>query len=136
MVDLSSSHGTYIIKIESNGIYTELFDMFNESGVQKWVNEMKHSIKQFSGAPFTLLVNEQAAKGATPEALAIANQYNEWLNQQKLIAKAVIYGAEIFKQIDITHLPARQQQNVRFFDKCDLARQWLKQEKALYLASV
>ena len=128
LTDLLTCHGHFIIEVEDNHIYTELYESFNDVGVQRWIDGMKLAIEQMAGKPFTILVNEKAATGATPEALALANEYNEWLNQQALIAKAVVYSEEVFKQIDISNLPARKQQNIQFFDDTQAADSWLAEE--------
>lgn len=128
MTDLLTCHGRFFIEVNGNHIYTELHESFNDVGVQHWIDDMKQAIKQMAGKPFTILVNETAATGATPEALELANEYNEWLNQQALIAKAVVYSEEVFKQIDISNLPARKQQNIQFFDDTQMADNWLTEE--------
>lgn len=124
------SHGQYKINVEGCHIHTQLFDAFNEVGVSQWINAMKDAIAGLSGQPFTILVNEKAATGATPGALKLANEYNEWLNDQTLVAKAVVYSNAIYKAIDELHLPARKRQNIKFFDDVSLAQNWLKEELA------
>lgn len=126
---MESRHGKFTIEIDNGSIVTHLYGSFNEAGVTAWAESLKETVSLFNGSPFTLLVNEMGARGATPEALAVSNDFNTWLNSKPMIAKAVVYSAEIFKEIDDKNIPARKQQNIKFFYELDLAKQWLTQEQ-------
>lgn len=122
---MSKKHGDYTISVEGQLIYTSLNGSFNEYGVSCWITAIKSTIAQFNGQAFTMLVNELNAQGATPEALNVANEYNEWLSTQNMKAKAVVYSSDTLKDIDEKRLPSRKKQNVRFFSSIADARQWL-----------
>lgn len=121
-------HGKYEISVRDYQITTTLFGSYNTQGIEAWISEMKKSILSFSGEPFVILVNELEATGATPEALERGNEYNEWLNHQSLVAKAVVYSEDIYEEIDKKSLPARSQQNIKFFKKVKDAQLWLNNE--------
>jgi len=125
---MQSAHGKFKISVNENQISTKLLGSYNTQGIEAWISEMKKTISSFSGAPFTILVDEIGAKGATPQALAKGNEYNEWLNHQNLVAKAVIYGESIYKEIDNKSLPARAKQNIKFFETVEDAQCWLLEQ--------
>ncbi|NMP32699.1 hypothetical protein HII17_14145 [Thalassotalea sp. M1531] len=127
-LSIETGHGSYSIEVKENHIYTQLNGAFNEQGVSNWVQEMKKVIASLSPEPFTILVDELKATGATPQALKLANAYNQWLNKKPLIAKAVVYSGDMFKAIDIKNLPARQEQNIKFFNNSQDAKVWLDKE--------
>ena len=102
------SHGTYSIEIKDNLIITTLTDSFDLAGLTRWVNAVKQAIESFNKHPFMMLVNELNATEATPDALAAANEYNQWLSEQYLVAKAVVYASDIYREIDKQNLPARK----------------------------
>lgn len=127
---MESPHGKFKITVDKNQITTELSGSFNAQGIENWIGEMKQTISSFTGKPFTILVNELAAKGATPDALEKANQYNDWLNSQNLVAKAVVYSELIYREIDKKSLPARAHQNIEFFSATNDAQQWIDDQWA------
>jgi len=125
---MNTIHGTYTISVSNNTIYTTLSGSFNEFGVKAWACGMKKAIKAFNGEQFSMLVDELKAEGATPEALAEGEKYNQWLNQQKIKAKAVVYPSEMLRDIDVKNLPARAKQPIKLFLDLDEARNWLNQQ--------
>ena len=129
------ANGKFQITINEHVISTILFESFNPEGISLWITAMKEAINSFQGKPFSLLVNELEATGATPDALALANSYNHWLNEQNLIAKAVIYSANIYKEIDKKALPSRKHQNIAFFNDPEQAAAWLEAQWHLHIRS-
>lgn len=126
---MESADGKYSIEIQGSLIYTKLSESFNHEGISLWINEMKEAINSLNGHSFIMLVDELSATGATPEALELANNYNQWLNSQALKAKAVVYSSTIYREIDISKLTARKDQNIAFFDNMSDAKTWLQQYK-------
>jgi hypothetical protein len=126
---MESADGKYSIEIQGSLIYTKLSESFNHEGISLWINEMKEAINSLNGHSFIMLVDELSATGATPEALELANHYNKWLNSQALKAKAVVYSSKIYREIDISKLTARKEQNIAFFDNISDAKIWLQQYK-------
>ncbi len=122
---LEQPHGHFTVLIEDGIIYTQLEGDFNEQGVIAWADELKAAIKTFNGEPFLMLVDEMLAPSATPGALKEGNNYNQWLNEQNMLAKAVVYSSSMLRDIDIKHLPARTKQNIAYFDNLASAKKWL-----------
>ncbi|WP_286266623.1 hypothetical protein [Thalassotalea atypica] len=127
------AHGEFDIYInqqyDTAMVCTRLSDSFNAEGFKLWMEAMKLTITSLQGQPFVMLVDELSATGATPEALELANKYNTWLNSQAMIAKAVVYSAPIYREIDKKNIPARQAQNIKFFEKVSTAKAWLAQQE-------
>ena len=122
------AHGKFEVTVQNKLIYTVFNGSFNEHGIIAWHNSIKDIINSFDGQPFSMLINELNASGATPKALAAGNKYNEWLNQQNLIAKAMVYSSDMLRDIDTMHLPARIEQNIEFFYTIADAEEWLESQ--------
>ena len=128
------AHGEFDVSVMRQDkvtmVCTRLSGSFNEEGFQLWMEAMKKAIGSLREESFVMLVDELEATGATPEALTLANQYNSWLNSQAMIAKAVVYSASIYRDIDKKNIPARQSQNIEFFDSVSKAKTWLNEQQS------
>jgi hypothetical protein len=122
------SHGDYHLILNQYIIEVTLVGAFNDLGVKAWTEAVKNTIKLFDGKPFAILMDLTQAQGATPEAFEVANQYNEWLNTQNMIAKAVVFGNRILQEIEQVMVKAKQKQKIKNFFDVNEARLWLQQQ--------
>ena len=123
---MNLDHGEVSIRIENNIIFVEMKGAFNEYGAQKYTHGVMAEVKRLQGAPFSLLVNIEEIEGGTPEAFAELENYNIWLNNQNLIAKAMVAkSATTLELIDRLSPARRQQTNMNFESEVD-ALIWLK----------
>jgi len=122
-------HGEVTITVDKNIIIVKLEGAFNEFGTKKYTAGVKQIISTFQGRPFSILINNLDMLGGTPEAYEELEKYNQWLNTQNLIAKAMVISS--ITTLDIINLlsPSRQLQKTKSFDNEEDALNWLK---ALY----
>jgi hypothetical protein len=66
--------------------------------------------------------------GATPDAFNISNKFNEWLNGQNMVAKAIVITSQVIKSIDQQWVPSKAVQNIEYFDNKDDALVWLNKQ--------
>ena len=78
------------------------------------------------GESFSILVNNLHFQGATPEAYQELENYNIWLNTQKLIAKAMVITSSITLDVINVRSPSRASQQTKSFDNEEDAMTWLK----------
>jgi len=121
-------HGNFTVKLNNNIIFVELDGAFNEHGVLGWVNEIKTIIAQLNGERFAILMDMRKALGGTPESFKVSDQYNSWLNQQNMVAKALIYPSSVYEDMDNTLVPSKKNQNTRVFHDFVEAETWLLEE--------
>ncbi len=122
------SHGIYKITQHGNTIEVVLSGAFNEFGAIDWTEAVKNIITTYQGKPFAILMDLTQAQGATPEAFDIGERYNEWLNTQNLVAKAVVYGSKVLKDIELSIAKAKKKQHIKNFDDIEQARIWLQSQ--------
>ncbi len=120
------SHGVYRLVKKGYIIEVALSGAFNEFGAIDWTEAVKEAIASYHGKPFAILMDLTQAQGATPEAFEVGERYNEWLNTQNLVAKAVVYGSHVLKDIELNIVKAKKKQHLKNFDDIEQARAWLK----------
>ena len=121
-------HGETIITYEDGIIQSTFIGSFNSAGVQKYVNQIKHLIDGLNGADFAILVDNLQLEGGTPLAYEALEDYNQWLNKQPLVAKAMLSNSVVKMQIIDSLTKAHQKQNVQHFQSREKALCWLKTE--------
>ncbi len=121
------AHGESSVELKDDTIFITLKGSFNEYGMLVWFKALKAIVKQLNGKPFTILINHLEADGATPEAFHVANEYNSWLCEQNLIAKAIVTST-ILAAIDLAQVDEknREHQNYKYFQNISSALEWLK----------
>jgi hypothetical protein len=119
-------HGNYSIVADEHIITVSLTDSFNQAGAKALTNDIKSTIPRFKGKPFSIMVVDTSVSGNTPDAYEEINKYNEWLNEQNLIAKALVVPSGAIRKINDARIPAKAKQNVRSFDNTPDALVWLK----------
>jgi len=125
---VSEAHGEHFIRVDENIIYVTLIGSFNDIGAENVTRAMKATINRFNGTAFSILVNDLKVSGATPEAYAVVENYNQWLNGQNMTAKAVVISSSVTLAIIEKYAPSRQQQNIATFDNEPDAIAWLKSQ--------
>lgn len=120
------AHGNFTINYKNEIIYVVLEGAFNEFAVADWTNDIKSIIKSLKGKRFSILMDMSMAHGGTPESFAVSNQYNAWLNNQNMVAKALIYGSSVLEDIDSTFVSSKKSQNTKIFENTETAENWLQ----------
>ena len=121
-----SSHGNFNIKTDESIIVICLSGSFNEQSAIEFISEVKLAIKHLNGDKFGILLNAIDAEGFTPEAYHEINEYNAWLNHQNIIAKAIVSQSPTLQQTSELFIPSRAPQDMKRFEKVELAYNWLK----------
>lgn len=125
----SNRHGTCEVALIGERIISAAFiGSFNDKGVQHYANEIKRLVSTFQNQPFAMLINNLEVEGGTPEAYQTLDNYNQWLNQQAIVAKAFIIDNNVTKQILLARTPALKKQNIAFFENPTDATIWLNQQ--------
>jgi hypothetical protein len=125
LIIMEIEHGEVTITVDKNIIIVKLEGAFNEFGAKKYTVGVKQIIDTFQGKPFSILINNLEVLGGTPEAYEELEKYNQWLNTQNLVAKAMVISS--ITTLDIINLlsPSRQSQQSKNFDNEEDAMQWL-----------
>lgn len=123
-------HGDNSIELIDNTIFITLKGSFNEYGTLIWIEKLKTIVNHLKGKPFYILINHIEAEGATPEAFQVANEYNSWLCEQNLTAKAIVTSS-VLAEIDLAQIDKknRKHQNYKYFTTVSCALEWLKTQK-------
>lgn len=121
-------HGQHTASISGQVIKSKLIGAFNAEGCGHWVNSVKALIERLEGQPFCLLIDTRDYKGGTDEALSIANDFNGWLNDQRLVAKAHVITSQVLHDIAIKRVPNIKHQHVQTFKNTQDALTWLTEQ--------
>ncbi|MCJ8294206.1 MAG: hypothetical protein MJK15_07345 [Colwellia sp.] len=119
-------HGKVSISLKGNIIVVRNVGAFNEYGAQKYTNGVEAIVNDLPDVSFSILINNLDFLGATPEAYQELENYNVWLNQQKLIAKAMVITSNTTLDVINKLSPSRASQQTRSFDNEDDAMNWLQ----------
>jgi len=91
-----------------------------------WTTATKKIITDFKGEKFCILMDLSKTLGSTPDGFKQADQYNSWLNDQNLVAKALIFPSLATEYIEQTMVKSKRKQNIKSFDNVVDAENWLK----------
>lgn len=122
------NHGENTIVVKENIIHITLKGAFNEYGAKDVSIKTKEIIRSFKQKKFMVLANLLNLDGATPEAFGTSNEFNEWLNSQGMVAKAIVITSQTVKAVDQKWVPSKAAQNIEYFDNEDDALIWLKKQ--------
>lgn len=122
------THGDSKVYLKDNIVFAKLSGMFNELGAEKFTNEVKRLVLSLADQPFGILIDDLDLEGGTPEAFAILEQYNQWLNTKPLKAKAMVMSSNAHKEIINKLSPSRNKQNIQYFLTEPEAVAWLQTE--------
>lgn len=123
---MSVEHGEVTIEVRGNIIIARTVGAFNEYGAQKFTQGIRSAVDDMQGDSFLILINNLEFLGGTPEAYQVLETYNVWLNQQKLIAKAMVITSNITLDVIDKLSPSRASQQTKRFDNEADAVIWLK----------
>ena len=123
---MSVEHGEFSISLEGNIIKTKLMGSFNEFGAKRYTEAVIEVVKQLEGKPFAILVNNLELFGGTPEAYQVLEEYNKWVNQQHMLAKAFVFNAAILATIMKNMSPSMKADNIQMFKTLEDAESWLE----------
>ncbi len=87
---MNVQHGQVSIHLDGNIIFVKLVGSVNEFGVKEYTDGVKNIVNSLNREPFTILVGNLEIVGGTPEAYQELEEYNQWLNQQNLVAKEML----------------------------------------------
>lgn len=127
-MEFCTGHGQHTASISGQVITSKLIGAFNTEGCKAWVSSVKSLIAAQEGKPFCLLIDTRDYKGGTDEALSIANDFNGWLNNQRLVAKAHVITSQVLHDIAIERVPQIKHQNVKTFKNTEDAMTWLTEQ--------
>jgi hypothetical protein len=118
-------HGEVSIEVIGNIIIVRTAGAFNEYGAQNYTNAIRAAVNGIQDQSFSILTNNLEFLGATPEAYQELESYNVWLNQQNLIAKAMVITSSITLDVINKLSPSRASQRSKNFDNEEDAINWL-----------
>ncbi|MBD1390156.1 hypothetical protein IC617_12010 [Neiella sp. HB171785] len=119
-------HGRYQVDVEDNIIHITMADSFNEFTIEAIATLIKQAVASLNDQPFYLLVDISQVDGGTPEAFAASAEFNLWLDQQKLIAKALVTQSILFQQINESRVRETSPQRVAYFEDIGAAKRWFE----------
>lgn len=125
---MSTSFSNYSIEVKENIIYLLIEGSLDIETSQRWIDEMKLVIKGFEGREFKILVDTLKMDGATPEAYDVIDDYNKWLSNQNIIAKAMIMPQKFLKEIYEARVPSRLGHEVKCFLDREVGEKWLLEQ--------
>ncbi|EAR09190.1 hypothetical protein [Reinekea blandensis] len=118
-------HGNIDIRVEDRIVIAKYIGLFNLEGVQAELEKLKTTITELPEGPFVMLVDDLDLEGGTPDAYEAVDQFNIWLQDFPMIAKATVVESTVKLKILEARIPSRQRQNSRAFMSMDDARSWL-----------
>ena len=124
-------HGDREVSLSGQIITARFIGLFNEHGVRRITDEIKACVEQLQGSSFAILIDDLKLEGGTPEAYAVLEEYNQWLNTKKLAAKAMLIKSASHKAIINKLSPSRAKQTIEYFTEEESAIDWLKQQLAI-----
>lgn len=126
---VNGQHGKVIISLEDNYVIeSKLIGSFNEIGALEYTEKIKKLIHSLGETPFSILVDNSQLEGGTPESYEIVEQYNVWLKQKKLVAKAIVVPNLATPELIGSRCPTIATQNIQYFKSYDEAKKWINEQ--------
>ena len=125
---MNDQHGKFSVEAYGDTVRYELIGAFNEKAAAECTEAIKHHINSLDTQRFKLLNVQNQFEGSTPGAYRIADELNEWLNRQDMIAKAIVSHSSVIAQIDQLYVPSKKRQNIQYFTDEKDAVQWLESQ--------
>jgi len=122
-------HGTTSISIDGNIISMKSVGAFNREGTVRAIEKLTLAIENFSQKRFKMLFDYTKVEGGTPDVFEKIDEFNLWLNNQNMAAKALIINSSAMLEILESKSPARKFQNTKNFDNEASALSWLKLQR-------
>ncbi len=121
-------HGKSQISVDDDIVFIKAIGAFNLEGIMRTIAELKYVIGNLNQKEFKLLLDYSEIDGGTPEVFEKINDCNIWLNNQAMVAKAIIIKSETNLKILESRAPARELQNYKNFSDKASAIKWLKSQ--------
>lgn len=131
-VVMSGAHGQTQVTLTGQLIEAKFSGAFNPLGIKEYASKVAACLAQLDGQPFIMLIDNLKLEGGTPEAYQALDKYNTWLNEQNLVAKAMVITSEFKAKIIGSLTPSMKQQNLRHFVDREQALTWLELELSHY----
>jgi len=80
---MNIEHGETFCEVNGNIIIMRTIGAFNEYGAQNYTNAIKFAVDSLQGSSFSIMVNNLAFLGGTPEAYQELENYNAWFKPIK-----------------------------------------------------
>ncbi len=120
-------HGECDVTSIDSIIVVTLKGSFNDIAVEACIGKIKSEIEIQKLDRFSMLIDYSESIGGTPDAYAISNQFNSWLNSEdKLNKKALVTKIEILVDISLKQQSELRKQDVKIFSNTDDALKWLR----------
>ncbi|GGA86558.1 hypothetical protein GCM10011369_30780 [Neiella marina] len=119
-------HGEFDVSVEGNIIHIVMAGSFNEYTIEAISKLIEQAIVGLENRPFYMLIDIRHVDGGTPEAYEASAEFNLWLDQQNLVAKALITKSVLFQQINESRVREHSSQRVAYFDNVDAAKRWFE----------
>ena len=117
-------HGEYGITVDDNIISIAISEAFNEYCIIQLTAELKLIVSSFPHKAFFLIVDLLNSEGGTPEAFEESRKCNLWLDQQNIIAKAILSDSSTFIAINEARLRRTDKQLIQYFHTRSDAIHW------------
>jgi hypothetical protein len=119
-------NGTHSIEVTENIVFIIINEAFNEYDMKAITEELKLVIEDFQQNAFFLLVDIQNSEGGTPEGFEESRKFNMWLDEQNLIAKAIICSYSILIEINESRVRDTNKQLIQYFHNKTDAKNWFQ----------
>ncbi len=123
---MNGIHGKFSVTTKADIICYKLMGTFNDDVANTCIAEITQHIKGFNFRPFKLMNVQLELEGATPAAFKRVNEFNAWLNTQKMVAKAIVTNKKELVTMHDFFLPSREVQNIEYFNTEEEALAWLQ----------
>jgi len=125
---LQAQHGEFEIDIDNNVIKVTVQGAFNDVGAKALVTQLKSLLISLDKQPFAILANLLAFDGGTPEVFIMSDEFNAWLNDKNMVAKALVFTSPALIAIEQTLVKSKTTQNIRYFEDENTALAWLNNQ--------
>ncbi|MEP4888714.1 MAG: STAS/SEC14 domain-containing protein [Aliiglaciecola sp.] len=117
--------GSYEFKVEGRIVYQTFTGMFSGKTARTYLRETKQLITQFEGKAFCMLIDIREMEGLTPDGYNMIDNFNQWVNTQNLVAKAIVVSNDVVGKIVSSRVPELKKQNVKYFEDIQTAIKWV-----------
>jgi len=112
------------MEIVDNILFLDISGPFNEYDIIAITEEVRLGIEQFHQKSFFLLIDIHHTEGGTPEGFEESRKFNLWLDEQNLIAKAIICSSAAFIEINESRVRDTKKQRIQYFCNKETAMNW------------
>ncbi|MBU2862717.1 hypothetical protein KO489_02560 [Reinekea forsetii] len=125
---INQPHGQTEISVSGRILQVSYFGQFNLEGITSGLSKQRKVIESFNGEPFAVLIDDKNIQGGTPEAYQALEEFNQWVNSQYMVAKAMLFKSNLQLKILDSLVESRKDQNIKTFSDKKEALHWLNSE--------